>query len=658
MNPELREEEFEDTREPEASEAEKKAVRLYDQRYRLSKNEFSSKHAQWKIIDMFDRGEQWKDTQLPPWVAKPIHNLIKKNRMLKRANLSGNIPAAHYAPINPDHKDLIDRLQKAYKHVWDTNRVSYVVRRCIDRMYLFGTSIACVYEDPVIDGEYYGEGNAKNRLYQGEIRVKRFPNTNFFPDPDGHRLEECVWVETTENTTIGAVRNNKKFRAYAGDKLDRLKNGTTFEDGDGSTTMDRDIGQFTDQPSKDNDRCVLHTHWEYVYEDDGKRRLDVSYYIPGNDFRLLYIKDVKPAIFPFAVLYDEEEDEEFWGSSTAADILEKQKLVNKTEQTASIIGTMFQNPQKIVARESGISGDAMAKFGTQPGKVWVTNIDPTRSVYTIQPPDVPKGLFELKDRAVQDVNDYVGINEAYTGESVGSLTTSTGVNSLIDRATIRDRDKMKQIDRFVEQLSDLIVMFIIHKWKDKRPIINVGQSGKVEPHMWEPIEKGEADNLKWFVRSDVYSSAPITQALKKQQADQLLQVQQQFNPDPAIITLEEWLHAQDFDNKDEILKRMQEDKKKKEDREAKNLANIIMQVANQARMMLQNGDPFEQVNNAMIEQAQKILEQDAAKAAKIGMGQDALLDSAGGRQRDAAKTPQGPQGDTGQMAMANMTRGQ
>jgi hypothetical protein len=63
------------------------------------------------------------------------------------------------------------------------------------------------------------------------------------------------------------------------------------------------------------------------------------------------IDDFKPSIYPFAVLYDEEEDNSFWGTSTAMDMLENQKIINKTAQAASIIGTLHQNPQKVVLRE-------------------------------------------------------------------------------------------------------------------------------------------------------------------------------------------------------------------------------------------------------------------------------------------------------------------
>ena len=54
------------------------------------------------------------------------------------------------------------------------------------------------------------------------------------------------------------------------------------------------------------------------------------------------------------------------------------------------------------------------------------------------------------------------------GESVGSLQTSGGVNSLIDRATMRDKDQMFDIEEYVEQLTRVILSFVTTKYTEER----------------------------------------------------------------------------------------------------------------------------------------------------------------------------------------------
>lgn len=649
MNQAQRAEEMEkqEKREPKIDESVAKKIKTFEQRFNHAEQSTAKRREEWRVMDVFDRGRQWENVSLPPWVPKPVHNMIRYTRTWKRANLAGVIPAAHYSAQVKSQEKAVEMLQRSYKHVWDTERVPYTIRRCIDRMFLQGTSIAYVYDTDKIDGVYDENSGTKGRMYQGEIKIKRFSNLNFFPDPDAYDLESCRFVDVTMPMTLDEIKNNKAFRDYAGDKLDSLKVSTGSDQSEAGTLYEREH-DYTDggQPEGKDDRVVVHIHFEKAFNDDGDEIINQYYYVKGNYFYLLVLKDIKPSTYPFVVLRDEEEENEFWGSATAADYLEKQKILNKTEQTASIIATLYQNPQRVVARESGINGQQMARNGTEPGKVWVSNIEPSRAVHELRPMDIPPGLFEMKDRAIADIKDYSGMNEAYTGDSVGSLTTSTGVNSLIERSTIRDRDKMKQIDRFVEELSDMIVLFIIEKWKEKRDIINVGQAGKVERSEFDPevIKKIGPKNLKWYVRSDVYASAPLTQALKKQQADQLMQMQQQFQPNPPLITLEEWLHAQDFDNKYEILERMRSDQEALDEKESRDFASLAMQLADSIRQQLSQGLPHEEVMNQATEAAKEMLQQQEAKNAFT-------------RPRDAAKKPQAPSGDTGQMAMNNMTRG-
>lgn len=325
------------------------------------------------------------------------------------------------------------------------------------------------------------------------------------------------------------------------------------------------------------------------------------------------------------------------------DVLENQKIVNKLQQTASIIGVLHQNPQKVVLRESGINPQELAQTGTLPGKVWASNVP--NPIEVIEPMEIPKGLFELDDRTQNNIRSMVGINEAYTGQSVGSLTTSTGVDSLIERATIRDKDKMIQIDDFVERISHLIVLFIIHKWDSKRPITTINPNGTPSFDTWQPLDSLTAENLTWRVRSDVYAKAPVTQATKRQQADKLMQMQGQFQFNPPIITPEEWIMFQDFDDKEAILRRMQADRTQMESEKAQNLAQQMTQIADEMAKARSQGMPESQVIQIGQQLAQQLLDQTKVEEMKNG------------RPVNAPNAPTTPKGVTGQVQMSNMASG-
>jgi len=539
----------------------------YWRRWNRASQAIANKIDLWRTLDIYDRSEQWKDANIPPWVPKPVSNYIRYVRTIKRANLASSIPLSHFTPIEEKFAKDVERLQKAYEHVWEWEKVERKVRWAVDRAILKGTSVIYVYDDVNYVGGVYKDGSANNRLYQGKICVKSWPLDMFFIDPDACTISEAKWIDTTEVLPLRSVKNNPTFRAYCKkkgtlSKLDALTADLLEYDSvaDGNT-LKRDYhpSQSSDTDEEDY-MATLHTHWERYMDEHGRYRLDVTYYLRNTDFFLHRIENVKPNIYPFAAYVDEREEKEFHGTSTCMEILENQRVINKTTQTYSIIATLHQNPQKIVTRSSGISAQEVSFAGTLPGKTWTTNDpDASKSIHWAQPPEIPRGLFEVDNAMKEDIRERLGINQAYTGQSVGSLTTSTGVRSLIERSSVRDKDKMSQIDEFVEELSNIIVMIILYKWKDERSISKRQPDGTVKYEKYEPIEEDIADQLEWMVKCDTYAVAPMTEESRKQEAQELLDIQGKYSFSPAVITPQEFIRMGNYKDKELILKRMQDD---------------------------------------------------------------------------------------------------
>jgi hypothetical protein len=613
-------------------------------RFRIASNGMDDHHKRWALIDQFDRGRQWDNVQIPVWIPKPITNLIRYVRTTKRANLAMTVPQANFVPMTPSDVTLVSKLQRAYEHVWDQEKVPMVVRRCVDRSILQGTSIAYVFAEENIRGKYYGENHPDNQLYRYDVKIKKLNNAQFYIDPSAYNIPEAKFFTITEPTSFSEVKNNPTFRQFAGDKLKKLKFADLQRDNDASGDIyDRPTtkSDMTLQSETGDEMCTMHIHWERYRNEEGAWQVDVSYFLWNTDFLLYRIEDFKPSIYPFAVLYDEEEDNSFWGTSTAMDMLENQKIINKTAQAASIIGTLHQNPQKVVLRESGINAAEMSRTGTLAGKVWTSNVP--NAVETLTPPDIPKGLFDIEDRMKADIKDMAGITEAYTGESVGSLTTSTGVDSLIQRSTIRDRDKALQIDQFVEDLSNIIAQFILVYWTEARPIMTRKANGTAEFEQWIPVQPEQCENLEWRVRSDVYAKAPVTAASKSQQADNLMQLQGQFQYDPPLITVEEWIEMKDFPNKADILARMEIDRKNKQQQDQQALVDQINQIITQAQQIKSQGATDDQVNQQITPLVQQIVQQTFTSGQNQGSAQ--------------SMSGAAPQGTTSPNAMGNMTQG-
>lgn len=651
---------------PTKLEQHSKLIDRYFLRYTKAEAALSGKRQAWAVLDQFDRGEQWKDAVIPPWIPKPMTNLIRYLRTVKRANLASALPKCTFISLYEEDTEAINRLENAYNHVWEWEHVPRTLRRCIDRALLHGTSIAYVYEDTnYVKGKYFKPSDAANQLFQGNICVKQWPHTNFFPDPDAYRLNDCKFIETTEAAVpLSSIKNNPVYVKYVedtypdaaelwsnmrGDKLERTTSamGTIYR-------RDNSPGQGGEAITGD-EMMTVHCHYERYMVAKGKWQLDISYYTANNDFFLYRKENAKPNVYPFAVYYDEEEDQDFWGTSMGMDALENQKVINKTSQTASIIATMHQNPQKVVTKASGINGQELARTGTQPGKVWTTNDDPMKSIHLVQNPDIPRGLFDMEDRMKNDIKEMNGITESYTGQNVGSLTTSTGVNSLIERATVRDKDKMLQIDAFVEDISHLIVQFIGYKWKEERPTAVPLADGTVKRDIFQPFEESALENLQWLLRCDTYAVAPMTQALRKQQADNWMMMQGQHNFQPAIITPQEWITAQGHPDQTKIMTRMKKDSeiiaKQQETSTPKISPNGDLQITMTTKdQNIISATLAELMTDAQAQQqtVTQLMQSHIQNGVNVAPGKDAA---------PAAEQSSAPQGTTGQQAMQNMVRG-
>ena len=168
------------------------------------------------------------------------------------------------------------------------------------------------------------------------------------------------------------------------------------------------------------------------------------------------------------------------------------------------------------------------------------------------------------------------------------------------------------------------------------------QNGDAEFEEWQPVPASAVDNLEWRIRSDVYAKAPMTAASKSQQADNLMQLQGQFQYDPPIITPEEWIALKDFPNKEDILARMEKDREKKEQQDAATMEQSIMDVITQAQSMKGEGATDEEVQQQVSPMIQELIQ------ATFTQGQS---------QGTAAAMSGTPSGSTGISAMGAMTQG-
>jgi hypothetical protein len=247
-----------------------------------------------------------------------------------------------------------------------------------------------------------------------------------------------------------------------------------------------------------------------------------------------------------------------------------------------------------VLAQSGINPAEVAKYGGAPGHTFVSNVPAANAITYVTPPQIPQVLFNLLENAKANIREITGLSEAYMGQTVGSLQTSSGVNNLIERATMRDRDQMYDVELYIDSLTNLIIDFMVSYYEEPRMIRVMGENPN--EYTFESFLGSEFKDLEYDIFIDVSSKAPLTRMKQMTDMKEAMNMQGQYKESFGGIDLikpQEFVRSMDWSNKDEIIKRMNSEEMKAEEEK---ITNIL----NQSFDMLKNGATPEEVQKEVL----------------------------------------------------------
>ena len=177
---------------------------------------------------------------------------------------------------------------------------------------------------------------------------------------------------------------------------------------------------------------------------------------------------------------------------------------------------------------------------------FITNCDPERTQSYSKRPELPKDLDTFRQYLMSAIQQISGVDSVYLGRSFGSIQTTGGVQQAIDRATMRDTNRLKSIDKFIHKELEMFVQFyMIHGNKETFFVEN-------QKHSTEdvPGTELEFDPATLIARDDIVievsNVAPKSNANYEETVMKLMELQLKYNPAqhgyPDFITPEEMLH--------------------------------------------------------------------------------------------------------------------
>ena len=532
------------------------------------------KDALWIELDSFDRGEQWTQKGvMPSWIPRPSSNYINKVKRYKTGALMLEDYMGELKPLAPENEPQIWMLQRFYEQLFEKLNVKYHLLDAIRTSRLLGTGILYVGWD-----ENY-IGGTRGHLFQGEILVKEIEPSTFFIDPAAFDLEEAMYCGTFVRTTKEQLladpsiepKMKKKF------KENRKMNGYGMqsEQDRGEIYANRDYSSYQDHI------VDLITYYHKVPLDEGGFRIDVCTVADG-----IIIKEVEgiaPNMFPFVILRQHKQRQDFWGMSDAQLILPNVKMINKVQSIIGTLATLYQNPQKIVFEGAGIDPRIVSKYGNAFGLVFLSKSPDLQNVIrNVDVADIPQTLLAYIEFLKRDIEDFTGMTDFATGQNSRSIQTSGGVQSMIERSLVGDQDEYTLFEHFLEKLSYLLLHNAIEYYTDDRVMRMKNESPNADAeYEYIPFSSEEFEELAWDYSINIVNKIRDTQQTKQQIMQMLSEWQLQYSPNVQIVTPEDIVKAFNPSNRDVILARIKQETNQKSFEMASQIAEQVTE-ANKA----------------------------------------------------------------------------
>ena len=503
-----------------------------------------------RILDGADRGKLWDvvEAKMPKYQLTPDSNWVNyiKENLVASIYTTGRY--ANLVPKSEDDKQFVIEFNSALETVWENIRADYYQFLAGERAALLNIGITMVgWKKNTI-------GGTKNHWYQGDIMLKNIDPMKFRRDPYADVFDNAEYCYYYDDYSMSIIRSKELYANRIQEiekQIGKLKEKGLICD---------TVPAATDREKTNSAQTNYHkvTYYYTMYNTSDKKDKEgykiAEIHLLDDEYVLYCNPDLKPKMFPFAILYCNEPAGDIVGASEPAKQFKSNFVYNLLNSIYATHAYKAQRPPRFVNQASGINLRQFAKYGNDADKTFIVNGDATKAVHYAQFPTLPPELLQVKQDLGRDIKDCSGIDEMYAGKNTGSIQTTGGMDTLTEITAQRDNQKILQFEMYTKRLTELVVNHLI-TFGDKRTYTvsdPITQQVKTIELNFPEVD----DDIRFRYELDIEMYLPRNRARLSSIANMLLEKQAQYKPDPEIITVEEWLLMQDIPFKDMIFKRM------------------------------------------------------------------------------------------------------
>ena len=525
-----------------------------------------------------------------PFLLRSDINHLKNAVDIRLGSLCSDTYWGELKPLSPNDVSSIEDLNVLYKNEWNRLNADDYVEYVIKYGAICDNGYVAVNFDPskII-------GGTLNRR-EGAIVIEQLETSDVYLDPTASNIDECEYIVLKLEKSKMWIEKNKPDWIPIFKELN-IKEGVESPTDSGNIYTGRDYSQTSStqyaidvlykKEVQEVDIDVTDDENNIIGKDTVRKTVIKEYYFVSG--HLIDVNENYPFdefnIIPFQW---EAEPQSPYGIPLLRGLTVPQKVANLIESAANNIAMHYTVPTWLISAESGIDITKFAKLSNALGMAWKVNGDVSKALKQMDPPQINKDLIEIKNSFVDNIRLHAGTTDTYIGAIGTAGSTAEGTLSAINRATVIDNPVIKQIEKFVEKLSRMIVKFMVRYYKDQEVYIRDTKPNSNEYEFKSIMVKDDFENMNYEFYVDLASRSKTDKNRQYNLMKELYTIQNQYKEDKKIINVADLVKAANLDNYNEMYKRFSD---MSEEAFAEK-ADLIVQIMQIGETMTPNGEPL------------------------------------------------------------------
>ena len=526
-----------------------------------------------------------------PFLLKSDINHLKNAVDLRLGSLFSETYFGQLEPLSPNDIDNVNTLNNLYRNEWTRLNADDRVEAAVKN--------ACIQDNGYTEinfdeGAIYG-GTGTRR--EGSIILKDLSTSDVYLDPRADNIDDCEYIVVKSRKSKNWIKRNKPEWLSKLNK-DDLVPGSIIDSEDGTIYTGRDYSKST------TNLYSISTVYEKYPTDINMEDKDEfgnvirSEKVTVTAIRIFYVidgtlvetnEDYPFDEFPIIPMQWEAEPQSPYGIPLVRGLTVPQKVANLIESAANNIAMHYTIPTWLVSAESGLDINKVAKLSSALGMVWKVEGDVSKAMKQMEYPAVDEQLINIKESFVNNIQTYAGTTQQYIGNVGTAGSTAEGTTIAVNRATVIDNSPIKQIEKYVEKLSRMIIKFMTRYYKNQK--IYIRDTVKAKDGEYTFQEFFVDDNLENINYEFTVKLAGRSKSDKNRQYNllkDLYQTQNQYKDPMKVINIPDLVKAAQLDNYDEMFKRFSD----MTDEAFNEKADMIVQIMSIGGTITPNGTPL------------------------------------------------------------------